>query len=239
MFQTIIEIAAHEHDSKKKDVQKDYHFTIVDVKSPVIARNLIVLMLLDELCEMAHDAARAKTSKVLQCLFYTYLSAIMPISLHEVLQDKICEAKNALEKNTLPPFIEIPEMYRADIVGYLDDWQRKVQQEYPITRLRPEVVRTRQQYSGIVNVPPGETAAHQHRFEEQTGAFILAAPYNNLLDPSLREAFDTFGSRGSQPAVRRAVKAIENTWYTNPTLVDLAWEHSRHPAAPFDVGDNP
>jgi hypothetical protein len=93
----------------------------VDIKSPAIARDLVVLMLLDELSELAHDAAKAKSSKILMCLFYTYLSAIMPSTLLEVLQVRIGEARNALEKNTLPPFIEIPDMYRAEIIGYLDD----------------------------------------------------------------------------------------------------------------------
>jgi hypothetical protein len=211
MFQTIIEIAAHERSSKKKETHKDYHFTIVDIKSPAIARDLVVLMLLDELSELAHDAAKAKASKVLMCLVYTYLSAIMPSSLHEVLQDKIGKAKNALEKNTLPQFIEIPDMYRADIICYLDDWQRKVQQEFPITRLQPEVARTRQQYPEFVDLPPNGRSAQETAFEEQTGALILPAPYNNLLDPSLREAFDAFGSRGSQAAVRKAVKAIRRS----------------------------
>jgi hypothetical protein len=239
MFQTIIEIAAHERSSKKKEDQKDYHFTIVDIKSPAVARDLVVLMLLDELSELAHDAAKAKASKVLMCLFYTYLSAIMPSSLHEVLQDKIGKAKDALEKNTLPQFIEIPDMYRADIICYLDDWQRKVQQEFPITRLQPEVVRTRQQYPEFVDLPPNGRSAQETAFEEQTGALILRAPYNNLPDPSLRETFDAFGSRGSQAAVHKAVEAIHNTWSTNPTLVDLAWEHSRDPTAEFDVGESP
>jgi hypothetical protein len=238
MFQTIIEITAHERSSKKKDLQKDYHFTIVDIKSPVIARDLVVLMLLDELSELTHDAARAKSSKVLMCLFYTYLSAIMPSSLYEVLQETIGKAKNALENNTLPPFVEIPDMYRAEIVCYLDDWQRKVQQEYPITRLQPEVVRTREQHPEFVDLPPNGKAAQETAFEEQTGALILPAPYNNLLDPSLREAFDAFGSRGSPAAVRKAVQAIHNTWSTNPTLVDLAWERSRDPTMEFDVGNS-
>lgn len=46
----------------------------------------------------------------------------MPNNLHELLQEKIGEARDALEKGILPPFIEIPDMYRAEIVEYLDDW---------------------------------------------------------------------------------------------------------------------
>jgi hypothetical protein len=88
-------------------------------------------------------------------------------------------------------------------------------------------------------MPPNGKAAREYDFEEQTGALVLPAPYNNLLDPSLREAFDALGSRDPRSAVRRAVEAIHNTWSTNPTLVDLAWEHSRDPATLFDVGDSP
>jgi hypothetical protein len=89
LFQTIIEVAAHERDSKRKETYKDYHFTIVDIKSVTIARNLVILMLLDELSKLVHDTARAKSSKILLCIFYTHLSLIMPNSLLEVLQRKL------------------------------------------------------------------------------------------------------------------------------------------------------
>jgi len=135
LFQSIIEIAAHEGKYKKKKSLKEYYFTIVDIKSAAIARNLVVLMLLDAL--LAHGAPPEKSRKILLCIFYTYLSSIMPSNLHEVLQEKIGEAKLALENGALPPFIDIPDMYRAEIVGYLDDWQRKAQQEYPRRCLCP------------------------------------------------------------------------------------------------------
>jgi len=235
----------------KKGNHKNYHFTIVDIKSAAIARDLVVLMLLDELSELAHDDARAKSSLVLLCLSYTYLSAIMPSSLHEMLQEKISEVKDALEKDNLPPFIEVPDMYRADIAGYLDDWQRKVQQEYPVTRVQAEVVQTRERTemqslmagrpSEWEDLPPGTVMASEQSFEAQTGALVLNAPYNDLLDPGLREAFDAFKQRGPKSAVKKAVKVIHDTWSTNPTFVDLAWEHSRDhsPIMDFDVGENP
>jgi hypothetical protein len=233
LFQTIIEVAAHERDSKRKETYKDYHFTIVDIKSVTIARNLVILMLLDELSKLVHDTARAKSSKILLCIFYTHLSLIMPNSLLEVLQRKIGEARTAPEKGTLPLFIDILDTCRAEIVGYLDDWQRKVQQEFPVTRLRCRIVRMRElselessiydQPSDSVRLKPGGIAEREQRFEHKTGAFVPFAPYNGLLDPGLREAFDDFVSRESESAVRKAVRSIDDGWSTNPTFVDLAW----------------
>lgn len=221
----------------------------MDIKSAAIARDLVILMLLDGLSEVATDvAAKAKKKKVLLCLFYTYLSSIMPSNLHDVLQEKIGETKTALENGTLPPFIDIPAMYRAEIVEYLDDWQSKAQQEFPITRVQAEIVAVRLRSktqamihgrpSGFEDVQPGTLMSKQLLFEAQTGALILPAPYNNLLDPGLREAFDEFDPQKPRSAQREAVKAIHDTWSTNPTLVDLPWERDREPGA-FDVGDNP
>jgi hypothetical protein len=216
----------------------------VDIKSAAIARNLVVLMLLDAL--LAHDVPPEKSRKILLCIFYTYLSSIIPSNLHEVLQEKIGEAKVALENGTLPPFIDIPEMYRAEIVGYLDDWQHKAQQEYHITRVQAEVVaaRTRSKMQLMLtgrtsesdDVPPGKMAK-EHSFEAETGALILPAPYNGVLEPSLRGAFIAFDPQKPREAAQRAIKVIHDTWSTNPTLVDLPWEHDR-PPGPFDVGDN-
>lgn len=245
LFQSIIDIAAHEGKYKTKKSRKEYYFTIVDIKSAAIARNLVVLMLLDT--SLADGAPHEKSRKILLCIFYTYISSIMPSNLHDVPQEKIGEAKLALENGTLPPFINIPDMYRAEIVGYLDDWQRKAQQEYPITLVQAEVVaaRTRSKMQLMLtgrssesdDVPPGRMAK-EHSFEAETGALILPAPYNSVLEPSLRGAFLAFDPQKPREAARKAIKAIHDTWSTNPTLVDLPWERGR-PPGPFDVGDNP
>lgn len=220
----------------------------MDIKSAAIAPDIVVLMLLDELSDVSNDIAKAKSRKILLCLFYTYLSSIMPNSLHELLQEKIGEARDALEKGTLSPFIEIPDMYRAEIVEYLDDWQHKTQQDFPSTRVQPEFVQARTgsemqsvlhgRPSEFEDVPPRTLMSKQHLFEAQTGALVLPAPYNNFLNPGLREAFDAFDPRKPRPVQRKAVKAIHDAWSTNPTLVDLPWERGREPGA-FDVGDNP
>lgn len=210
--------AAHEGKSKEEDDRKEYYFTIVDIKSAAVARDLVVLVLLDGL--LAHGVPREKSGKILLCLFYTCFSSIMPSNLHEVLQEKIGEAKNAPENGTLPPFIDIPEMYRAGILEYLDDWQRKAQQEFPVTRVQAEVVATRRRSkmqlmltgypSASEDVPPGRMAK-EHPFEAETDALILPAPYNSLLDPGLREAFDAFDPQTPRPAARKAINAIHDT----------------------------
>lgn len=139
-------------------------------------------------------------------------------------------------------------MYQAEIMEYLDDWQHKAQQEFPITRVQPQIVQahTRSEMQSMLHgrpsefedVPLGTLMSKQHLFEAQTGALVLPAPYKNFLDPGLRDAFDAFDPRKPRPVQRKAVKAIHDAWSTNPTLVDLPWERGREPGA-FDVGDNP
>jgi hypothetical protein len=227
LFQTILGVATRERESKNEEPYKNYHFTTVDIHSAAIARNLVMLLLLDELSELAHDIERAESSEILLCVFYTYVSLIMPNSLHGVLQEKIGEAKNALKKNTLPSTIEIPDMYRAGVIGCLDDWQREVQQEYPVTRLQPMIVETRrvgeESPKWWADLRPGSVAWREQRFEHETGAFVPFHRYNDLLDIGLREAFDEFGAQQSESAVRKAVRSIHDNWSTNPTLVDLTW----------------
>jgi hypothetical protein len=214
-------------NQRTKNPTKNYHFTTVDIHSAAIARNLVMLLLLDELSELAHDIERAKSSEILLCVFYTYVSPIMSNSLHGVLQEKIGEAKNALKKNTLPSTIGIPDMYRAEVIGCLDDWQREVQQEYPVTRLQPMIVETRkvgeESPKWWADLRPGSVAWREQRFEHETGAFVPFHRYNDLLDTGLREAFDEFGAQQSESAVRKAVRSIHDNWSTNLTLVDLTW----------------
>lgn len=72
----------------------------MDVKSAAIVRDLVVLMLLDESTDVLNDAAKVKSRKILLCLFYTYPSSIMPHCLHELLQERIGEAKVPGERYT-------------------------------------------------------------------------------------------------------------------------------------------
>ena len=67
---------------------RSFHFTLVDIKPAVIARDLVVFLLLDDLSKIA----RTSTSKrflLLSCLYYTYLSPIMPGRLAAILQARI------------------------------------------------------------------------------------------------------------------------------------------------------
>jgi hypothetical protein len=75
----------------------------VDIKSAAIATDPFVLMLLGGFSDVSNDdVSKANSRKILLCLFYNYLSSIMPNNLHELLQEKVGESKNALEKGALP-----------------------------------------------------------------------------------------------------------------------------------------
>lgn len=251
LFQTLVHIATQDRKTNKQNGRKFYHFTIVDIKSSAIARDLVILLLLDELSELVDNTDKAIGSNTLLCLVYTFFSSIMPASLHNLLQEKIAQAKNALEEDTLPSYIEIPSMYRAETLRYLDDWQCKVQQEYPITRMQPQILQARAQeehqhmaFGGpaeFMNLPAGVNLAKEQRFEALTGAIMLPSPQNNILGPDLQKAFKAFDARAPRPTVKGALSAIRSSWATNVTLVDLYWERSRDPD-PFmdiDVGDCP
>lgn len=103
LFQTVIKIAEQDRKTKEQE-RKHYHFTIVDLKAPAIARNLVLLMLLDGLAQLA-DAAEMRSSKLLLCVFYTQLSTIMPQSVYNTLQETLAQAETALKEGSLPSYI--------------------------------------------------------------------------------------------------------------------------------------
>lgn len=104
LFQSLVKIAAQDRKVKEND-RKHYHFTIVDIKAASIARNIVVLFLLSDLGELSGDESEMKKSNILLCVFYTYLSAIMPGQLYDMLQDTIAKAETALKEDTLPAYI--------------------------------------------------------------------------------------------------------------------------------------
>jgi len=73
------------HRIIQKSTGKLFHFTIVDIKLAAIARDLVVFLMLDEIANYHGDPEGLEKSKLLPCLYYTYLSPITPRGVYDVL----------------------------------------------------------------------------------------------------------------------------------------------------------
>lgn len=102
LHRTILSIAMQDlSKSDIKDSGKCFHFTVNDHKPAVIARDILILLMLDELAKYIGDEVKGQdemmSSGVLPCLYYTYLAPIMPKLFYDILQCNIRKAIRVLE----------------------------------------------------------------------------------------------------------------------------------------------
>ncbi|KAK6397177.1 hypothetical protein LTR65_007677 [Meristemomyces frigidus] len=196
LHRTILSIAVQDTWSPDlRESGKRFHFTMNDHKPAIIARGILILLMLDEMSEGVEgseeeEEEEEEEGEMLPALFYyTCLAPIMPKLFYDSLQGYIKKAMDALEcKCSLPSFLDVPQLYRADILRVLREWQGEVQEEYPTARVRREAVRTRQgdrMQQTIRSGAPGLTAPEDcsklEAFYLNTGVLFLDFGYEELL----------------------------------------------------------
>lgn len=98
LLQTLIVVAkAEPKDSASK---RTYHFTANDIHKGALARNLIIWLLLDELAFLEPDSGPAL--KILNTIFFTFVSAVMPDYAHHQLKNIIKRALWRLRSGLQP-----------------------------------------------------------------------------------------------------------------------------------------
>lgn len=240
-----------EAEMRKLPVDLCFHITIVDHKPAVIARDLLILLMLDELASAKSMKAMFKTA-LLHVLYYTYLSPIMPRKLYLLLQIQIRKAIDSLEgRYSLPAYIDVPNVYRPETVRVLKEWQKEASKEYPTSRVRKEAVRSlgmevakSQMYfggDGKVETPKG--CEKQEAFYLMTGILMMSPDHDKVIAsdlPELRDAFEHFDVTKPQRPSDELLKSVDKSWETNVTMVDLEWQRNREDwFVDLDVAHNP
>ncbi|KXS97941.1 hypothetical protein AC578_3388 [Pseudocercospora eumusae] len=246
--------------SKVSGIGKLYHFTLVDIKPAAIARDLVIFLLLNEIADYEGDMESVIKHKLLPCLYYTYLAPVMPRGVFDVLQKRIKTMVEMLEgSRDLPNFLEVPMMYRPQIIRILKQWQSEASEEYPPARMRSCAVIGRRraemqlqvhgiqyglQYGGgPISSPVPRGCAKEKKFYEATGLLPLTSAKYKLYRPELRACIEGYdaaaGPRSMSEAAAKAIKIGNETWATNVTMVDLDWQRNKPVEEPMlDCGDD-
>ena len=100
------------------------------------------MLILDELGN-AKDEKAMYRSMLPHILYYTYLSPIMPRFCYDQLRTWIRKAIDTLEKRRdMPPFLDVPLLYEADILRILKEWLHEAADVFPVRRLRKAVLQS-------------------------------------------------------------------------------------------------
>lgn len=241
LHRTLLSIAMQDNWKPEiKERSKCFHFTVNDHKPAVIARDIVILLMLDDMSkapESPEEEGGMVAIDFLPLLYYTYLAPIMPKLFYDLLQVYIQHAVDALEvelKRSLPSFLDVPQTCRSNILRVLREWQSEVQEEYSTRRVRLEAVRTRNRsrmQQTLRNGAPGLKAPYdcqkQEEFYLKTGVLFLDSSLEPLLGEELNAAYDAFDKLHPQTPSTAVLEHVDLTWRTNVTFVDLEWQRNR------------
>lgn len=115
LYRTITHIAEFEMNGSKQAPTRRYHFTIHDINKCAITRDLIILMLLEDLSRLDHYSDEALI--ILTTLYYTYISPMMPRYAFDQLHKTIDRALDCLKSGRQP--IELIFLHNADFPRYI------------------------------------------------------------------------------------------------------------------------
>jgi tetratricopeptide (TPR) repeat protein len=94
LYRTIIGIAEHE---KKSTTKKKYYFTIIDINKCALARDLVVMMLLDDLSNL-DDMDYLEAVEHLTTVYFILIGTMMPRFAFELLHETIDRAFEAIQE---------------------------------------------------------------------------------------------------------------------------------------------
>ncbi|KAF8827058.1 hypothetical protein HHX47_DHR5000531 [Lentinula edodes] len=125
------------HEKLRPAQQKDInvHLTLLDIHPTALARDLCIMMLLDDLI---HNAKTPLEEEILAALFYTYAGVVMPDKCAQRLQKTIQKAHDALTRSEpptqLPSWIHIIPSSIPGLLASLKYWQTIVSSQSRTTR---------------------------------------------------------------------------------------------------------
>ncbi|KAK4956504.1 hypothetical protein LTR10_006030 [Elasticomyces elasticus] len=160
----------------------------------------------------------------------------MPARVGATLQTYIQALLDTLEgRRQLPTYLDVPQLYRPEVIQILREWQHDASTEFPARRMRREMVEQRrmERLKGEMQTQPHmqgitlETRDEwktEQKFYEQTGVLPMPHPMNEMYEEDIRKAYQAFVASPSQQT-RAVSDIVDANWVTNPTMGEH--EHCR------------
>ena len=126
LYATLIDITDHEiKDRPSAPHAKEFYFTVNDVQFPTMARNLIIISLLQDLASAAEASAAFELT--MTTIFYVFCSHVVPSVVFEHMQEVIKALIEELDVGNdvlrKPYGVHVSHNYRMGLVVALRRWQ--------------------------------------------------------------------------------------------------------------------
>lgn len=220
VFTTFIWIGESE---TKKPTRRSFHITINDIKPPAIARDLIVMFLLDEVLS-PQDETEA-VSAVFNTLGFVFSAPIMPKQAYIHLRRTISKAITAIEKSLLPSWIVLRDSTGPEILPILKGWLDDAPKLFPTDFVIDETLRGVKSPLAMDESDKDLTEACKIEKQCFQKTATLFPPDDNLKadDQKLFELINRYRQRKENKILSRIKKHVAEHWQPNLTMLDIPW----------------
>ncbi|KAI0019836.1 hypothetical protein F4780DRAFT_792580, partial [Xylariomycetidae sp. FL0641] len=226
LFYTICDYAERLTGTQSQQI----HFTILDHKPAVMARNLVFLALLNDAI-----ADENSLEEIALTFAYLFCAHLVPPFVWK-----------RLHSGSLPfSWAHLPASHMAAISRVLGDWRQDVARRYPTPRIRRAIrwalTRTRMQARGI-----GAEGEYLPKFKLDHEFFdnfsVMIPPRSALvnLEPEIPKLMSKHRKEGGDALKRQIERHFDENWRMNATLIDADWEAKKEDENELpDLGSDP
>lgn len=237
LLRTIIGIAELEKAHQLK--QKKYHLTMIDVNKYVLTRDLIMLMLLEELSGLETDSEDAEN--ILTTLFFVFIAVIIPRIAFDHLHRTIDKALSALQSGENP--LKWMYLHKEDLHLYIQSLKSwKVRASTIITTAAAVDEVTRQLHKREMELPPfarqglvPTSCKSENKLYKATAILIPPKRVLQKYDPQMLVLLQDHIAKPKTNAAKFK-RHLQEHWNFNTTLVDVEWYDSLLDKSEFDIG---
>ncbi|KAH8594225.1 hypothetical protein B0O99DRAFT_181427 [Bisporella sp. PMI_857] len=224
--------------SESSLLSKKFHFTLLDIKPAVFARDLLMFRLLLD----AAEESSTKSSETLVTLSYLFTAQVMPAWAYSRLQLGINDLLNELQRqdSDIMGRFYVDTRNRALIGHHLQNWQKNPQRwcntSAFITLTREQVLARRMQTMHDFGPeaddndkrPPGcEAGSPDVLGYEDLGVML---PHMHLLEKyegRLLKLLELYGKNRTLANKQKLDQYLIGQWKSNVTVVDFEYEEKR------------
>lgn len=216
-------------------LKRKYQFTLSDSNCTAIARNLVLLVLLDELACLT-DIPQAERTEIYTTVYYLFAGVIIPCyALDRLLQTVDSIVGRLRNSEPVLPWLQIHDSERLHLIDVLESWldiepsdrlsaSNAVNKTVDILDDTSMSHKNGCDFDGIPKVPPG----CQKEFETYFNVPLLQAPRSVMREhePELLHLIET------EASIENLRNYVAGKWCVNPTL-DASGQTDG--SNPFDV----
>jgi hypothetical protein len=238
VFTTLYSIFEKEQETKvdaeisepdrRKIFSSRFHFSALDLKFPVLARDLVMFLVIDQLS--LTDLDTSESQDLAAAAFFLYLAPLLPRYVFNLLQAKVALAIKMLNnEEPLPIWLSIYERDTQGIIQALSIWQTEMSNRWTTAQVRQRTLnctrtlkekRAQDPYAYEEIHPRG--CVQERAYYEAVGALWPPSSLLEKYEPDLQEIIKEYEStdKNEEANLGKAKELVDRHWMPNILLFD-------------------